>query len=161
MDERYDVALIVAQKQKVRSSVIPLSQRVRFLHAKSSLSTQATFKPRNLASRAAPAPVAPPPMIRTSYSSPDWSSFNIADLAGIFNVSLTVLKLRSNLNARSFLCVRVRDERGNPFKIMLYCKRIGDCMKWLSFQSQMLTLLCSVFEQERIFVKVMTDNFGR
>ena len=64
-------------------------KRCQFLQEKSSLSTQATFSPRNLASSAAPAPVAPPPMMRTSYSAPDWRSSSIFDLAGIVNVSLT------------------------------------------------------------------------
>jgi hypothetical protein len=74
------------------------------LQAKSSLSTHATFKPRNLASRAAPAPVAPPPIIRTSNSSPDWSSVSTADLDGILNVSLPELHLRDKAAIDSLFC---------------------------------------------------------
>uniref|UniRef100_A0A1B0A1S2 Uncharacterized protein n=1 Tax=Glossina pallidipes TaxID=7398 RepID=A0A1B0A1S2_GLOPL len=53
----------ITRPSDVEGSKVPL--------AKSSPSTKAVFKPRVTASKAQPAPVAPPPIISTSNSSPD------------------------------------------------------------------------------------------
>lgn len=106
------------------------------LQAKSSLSTQATLRPRNRASRAAPAPVAPPPIIKTSYSSPSLRSSNIEALEGILYVSLGRGGLKDSpppgppppdiflrpLGADDFLNSKARDERREDAPIIVESK---------------------------------------
>lgn len=52
--------------------------------AKSSASTSAVFRPRVIESKATPAPVAPPPMTSTSYSSPLCNTWICSDRGGNF-----------------------------------------------------------------------------